>query len=1016
MNFSAHSLRSLRSRLASVMSAAWLMATPTAQAEDIDIFTASASQGAQNVLLLLDNSANWSASISVPDCTYIDSSGGPKSTNPNKETGTKMSIEKCALYNVLYSLPVPTDGASPYYNIGVMLFNEGSNNSGYPRSRFLPLTAANKTALLDMVRNLGINADKTNNASTAESLYEAFQMFSGGAVWKGNLTAKYDSAAMSGSNYVGAASSCNSHIIYIANGKPQDHNATALARLTAVGGDTTAISYASSYISVPDQGNWSDEWARFLFTRADTNGTLDGAQSVRVHAVAVTGASSDGNYPNFIREIARQGGGEYYAASNVDALTQALQSIFSGMLAVNSVFVSAALPISTNAQGTYDNQIFVGLFRPDAKALPRWNGNLKQYKFGYDRSSDTLTLLDSVDAAATSATTGFIRPEAISIWTSASTFWTNSPSKADRSAASASDSPDGAEVERGGVAQHLRTTFATSQTGRNVVTCVDCAAGTTLGSSGATLFASSNSAITQAALGVSSAGDRSDLIDWVRGRDNVASTDKGAEVAGPGGSVNVRASIHGDVLHSRPVVVNYGGTTGSVVFYGGNDGMLHAVYGRVDGNGGEELWAFVPQEHFGKFKRLRSNTPEIRLPGTPEASDALPRDYTVDGPISVYRNSATGKVWLFVGMRRGGRVLYALDVSDPLSPKFMWRVRSTDSDFERLGQTWSMAKVALVKSRGKENPVLVMGGGYDPAEDSIPAGDTTMGHRIYVIDAQTGTRLRRFETERSVPADVALMDSDGDGYADRAYVADIGATLYRIDFEGDVDPLPPEDWAITKLAEFSDDAKTRKVFFAPDLIATRDYTAIMFGTGDREKPLLTTSDDAFFVVKDRKVSKGAPASVSVLTQSNLTLQATCAESDAATCDALNNAAAKTDPEGCYLAFTGGERVVNGAASIAGYTYFSTNRPTPPAVGTCAGSLGEARTYAFPLFCSPAKYIPVTGGGLPPTAVTGYVNIGDQGRVPFVLGVGNNRLDPKPPQLPTPQVKRRTYWFIENQGR
>ncbi len=1012
----------LKFQLMCMATAMLLLAAPHVRAEDIDIFSASSSeQGAQNVLLMLDNSANWSAAIGVPACTYADGSGGPKSTNPNSETGAKMSIEKCALYNALYRLPVPTGEASPYFNIGVMLFNEGNTNSGYPRSRFLPLTAANKAALLDVIRSLGINADKTNNASTAESFYEAFQMFTAGAVWKGKETpAKYDHSAISGTKYVGTPNAaCNNHIVYIANGKPQDNNATALERLTSVGGDYTAISYPSSYISVPDQANWSDEWARFLYSRADTSTSLEGKQSIRVHAVAVTGASSDGNYPNFIQEIARQGGGEYYAASDVDTLTTALLSIFNGMLAVNSVFASAALPISTNAQGTYDNQVFVGLFRPDAKARPRWNGNLKQYKFGYDAVSDKLTLVDSSSPAktATSATTGFLQSEAVSFWTTSSTFWTNSPTKTDGVTSSASDSPDGAEVERGGVAQHLRANYATSQAGRKVLTCVSCSAGTVMGSSASTLFNTANTAVTQGALGAASSTERTDLIDWVRGKDNVASTNKGAEVAGPGSPATVRPSIHGDVLHSRPVVVNYGGTTGTVVFYGSNDGMLHAVYGRQDGNGGDDLWSFLPEEHFGKLRRLRNNSPEIVLPGMPAESGAQLRDYMVDGPIAVYRNSTTGKVWLFIGMRRGGSLVYALDVSDPLVPKFMWRKNFGDSDFEKLGQTWSMPKVALVKSLGKEKPVLVMGGGYDTVEDSLTPGSTSKGNFIYVLDAQSGALLRKFETKRSVPADVSLMDSDGDGIADRAYVADIGANLYRIDFEGNVDPLEPDKWGFTLLAELGDEANTRKVFFGPSLVQISTFTAVLFGTGDREKPLLMTSDDAFFLVKDRKTSKGAPDSVEVLHQSDLSKQTACSKLDAASCEANKNADAITDEQGCYLAFSGGERVVNGAVSVAGFTYFGTNKPTPPSANSCSGSLGEARSYAFPLFCAPAKYGIVTGGGLLPTPVTGYVEVGDV-KVPFLIGGGDdaNRISPSVPRLPTPQVKRRTYWFIDNQGR
>ena len=103
--------------------------------------------------------------------------------------------------------------------------------------------------------------------------------------------------------------------------------------------------------------------------------------------------------------------------------------------------------------------------------------------------------------------------------------------------------------------------------------------------------------------------------------------------------------MHGDVLHSRPAVVDYGGSIGTVVFYGANDGMLHAVDGnRTGATPGQELWAFVPSEVFGRFKRLRDNLPEIKFPVTPPAATTLPRDYFVDGSVTVYQklDSAQG--------------------------------------------------------------------------------------------------------------------------------------------------------------------------------------------------------------------------------------------------------------------------------------------------------------------------------------------------------------------------------------
>ena len=79
----------------------------------------------------------------------------------------------------------------------------------------------------------------------------------------------------------------------------------------------------------------------------------------------------------------------------------------------------------------------------------------------------------------------------------------------------------------------------------------------------------------------------------------------------------MRASVHGDVLHSRPGVVNYnrtGDDNDIVVFYGGNDGMLHAVKGGRGAGGGTELWAFVAPEFFPKLKRLHDNVPRSRPP------------------------------------------------------------------------------------------------------------------------------------------------------------------------------------------------------------------------------------------------------------------------------------------------------------------------------------------------------------------------------------------------------------------
>ena len=274
---------------------------------------------------------------------------------------------------------------------------------------------------------------------------------------------------MANGRYVGApGNGCGrNHIIFVANGKPGEvTNNEARDLLAGAGGDVTPLVYPSSLISNSDQGNWADEYARFLRGK-DVVGTKEGVQSITTHAIAVTGASSDGLYPNFIRAIATQGGGQYYSASNVTDLAKFLTNIFNSIMAVNTAFASASLPISVSAQGTYKNQVFVGVFRPDGNARPRWDGNLKQYKMNYDRATDTLQLVDSLGQAALSSSTGFFAPHGRQLLDhglphSGRTIPSGTPP-------SASDVPDGEVVEKGAIAQKLRTKYATDQSQRRVV-------------------------------------------------------------------------------------------------------------------------------------------------------------------------------------------------------------------------------------------------------------------------------------------------------------------------------------------------------------------------------------------------------------------------------------------------------------------------------------------------------------------------------------------------------------------
>ena len=989
---------------------------------DIDIYSGVSGGVAPNVLLVLDTSANWNASIKE-DCFYKDN-GVVTTVKPSKGQ-TKGGIEQCALYNVIDALPIGLND-TPNFNIGIMVFNETNVDTGARVIKaFTPLNTAGKMALKALVKNLDANQSPAPT-SYALAMHEAYLYFTEAVPYSGQRIGMlpYDPAAFSGTKYaLPAGSSCSqSYVIVIANGAPQSDkvsNDTVKPLLAGLGGSTTPITYPSGIIDSKDSDNWTDEYARFLLGQQDATRAL--SARITTYAIAVTGAKSDkASYPAIFNGIAKAGGGDFYEASDVGKLTLALGDIFNHMQAVNSVFSSASLPVSVNARGTYLNQIFMGMFRPDADSKPRWRGNLKQYKFNYDPATDRLFLSDASTPtkSAISGTTGFISPTATSFWSSPSTFWKN---QLLGTPATQSDAPDGEVVEKGGVAQRIRSTYSTSQNARSIFTCIACTANTALAS---LQFNVNNGAILSTDLGLpvsASPTDRSNLINWVRGTDNAG------DESGPTDGVTIRPSVHGDVLHSRPVAVNYGGTTGVVVFYGSNDGALRAINGNADiaadTNAGKELWSFIPQEHFSKLNRLRVNSPEVRLSTTSASSPATPRDYFVDGPIGLYQkvlsDGTNDKVYLYVAMRRGGRILYALDVTDPVNPKFLWK--KTQADIPELGQTWSEPKVAKIRGGKKTtaaintNPVIIMGAGYDSAaEDSATPGTTTMGNAVLVLDAFDGSVLKSFPTTRSVASDITLVDTDFDGYVDRAYAVDLGGNLYRIDLEkttASTTTFATTDWGIYKLASLAGSG-TRKFFYPPDVVVTPNFSALLLGSGDREKPLTTFSTDAFFTLYDTKTSKGTPTSAFIpITSTNLGTVGTTEDQIA----------------GCKIPMgTNGEKIVNMPTSIAGITYFSTNRPSVSTNSCTASNLGVAKIYSAPLFCQAATSQELRGGGLPPSPVTGTVIVSYTSpldsrvtltkRVPFIIGAPNTKGSGIEGSKVNPiisPVRKRRYWYLEN---
>jgi len=1041
-------------------------------ADDTEIFSVSPSAGAlaPNVLIVLDNSTNWSASFG---------------------SGTKFSAEIATLGSSVGSL-------NTNLNVGLMMFGEtGSGNASpvtaYVRFAVRNMTSPNKGALQNLINNLNINNDKSSNAPYGFAMFEAFKYFGGGgsaltpqdaqhfgaAAFGGFGQGKRDYAGNSVANTAGAlpgnafpssfssayvspvTDACQkTYVVFISNGLPQSGadggSPGANTLLSNVGGSNaiTTIPLPSS----PAQGNLADEYARFLY-QTDVS-ALPGKQNVITYAVnvydpaRVTGNDSANTV--LLQSMANQGHGRYFAATSPQALTDALQTILNEVQSVNTVFASVTLPVSVNVRGTNLNQVYLGVFRTDADSLPRWMGNLKQYQLAVNSGTGSVFLADVNGSAAESAVTGFIVDNAVSFWTSPSSFWSFLPSG---NPPSTSDSPDGPVVEKGGVAERIRNLYpspdsAPAQT-RKIFTCPDGCLGTpnvllaTYPFNSATIDPSAAANIT--AFGASGPAEVASIINWVRGQDNAADENLNGSFS------DVRASIHGDVLHSRPAVANYnryGDDNDVMIYYGSNDGLFRAAKGGQSAGDGFEKWAFAPKEFYGRFKRLRDNLPAITV--------ASPKLYFADGPVGIYQQDVNNdgrlvaadgdKVYVFMAMRRGGRLLYALDVSDPDNPKFLWKRDHNSPGYGELGQSWSEPKAR--KIRASANPVLIFGAGYDPAVedlDPVPAGVTNaMGRGIFVVDAVTGDVLWQAGPSApvtlspgqvfkpvtgmtyAIPSDVAVLDRDSDGYADRLYVGDTGGNVWRVDLN---DPSPA-NWTVNKLAsvgfaQLGTVGGRRKFFYAPDVVFGRDingaFDAVLVGSGDREHPFNGYGDSAhplvnmvinrFYMFKDR--STGLAFSGSTLIETGLFDNTNNLLQEGSAGQIVDATGALAAAAGWFITLGTGEKVVSGVVTLGSATFFNTNQPSPPAPGVCGGNLGIARQYAVNFqsggaiipynaaagLTAASRFITHPGGGYPPSPVAVIVKIG--GKIYQLVISGTSVL--RPPATPL-QARIRTFWY------
>lgn len=1035
-------MRKLSARVLAVLA---ILIAPAAHAEDIDLFVANPlaqTAPAPNVMIMMDNSSNWSrAAQQWPG-------------------GDQGYTELQALKNILSS---PLNA-----NIGLALYNKvGNENGGYIRfglrnmSDASATTTANRAAFINILSliqgNINAPVEKVNdNNGEAAALYEVYKYYQSMQPFRGQLSASdtpnadadrnngssagrtaYGQGLTSGfalapnGRYQGPdiSSTCGrNYAIFIVN------NAEGTIPQGQQTFESTSAGAPLPLIPGVTDTSWTDEWARFLYN----NG-------ISVYILDAYNAQQNVSHSSVLQRAARVAGGEYFAVRNQADIELAIKKILAEIRATNTTFAAASLPISATNRSQNLNQVFIGMFRPDANAEPRWMGNLKQYQLG--RTASGVDLVDRLGVNAVNAQTGFVTECAASLWTTDSgSYWedvyANSlarsacvdfPTVAGIRGSKFSDLPDGPAVEKGGVAEILRKgnnppatdTSPTWLSNRTILT---------YSATASTKLVTLTTAIT---------GWSTTFHNWVLGTDD-PSTPASAEFTNTSSSPRTRPSIHGDVIHSRPLPVNYGTATfGVTVYYGSNDGMLRAV----DAATGRERWAYVAPEHFSKYQRLHDNRPLVSYPNVSPLLNPAPKDYFFDGSFGIYQNADNSKVWIFTSMRRGGRMLYAFDVTNPAAPSIKWRVGCpnltddtgcTSPDLTGLGQTWSVPNVAFLKGFSATTPVVVVGGGYSSCEDpdvATPACTARKGNAVYVLNAETGAVLKTFAPTGagSFAADIALSDSNGDGSVDYGYAADTTGNIYRIDFsDSALAPQGSAQWGIRKVGYTSGGG--RKFLYPPSLLRVGTKMYVTLGSGNRERPLITNYPyttpvtDRFYVLLD-----------DLSIPSNSTAPAIAMDTDAGMKNYTTVSSTSCDESGVSpssglkgwfmdLPFRG-EQVVTSSLIAAGMVAFNTSRPGTSSANSCTAPLGEARGYWVNLVngsgaigvgnqtCGGDRSSVFVGGGLTPSPTIATVVI--DGKVTTVaIGAANRdggTSIPIDPQEIKPAInsRRRTIYWKSN---
>jgi len=213
----------------------------------------------------------------------------------------------------------------------------------------------------------------------------------------------------------------------------------------------------------------------------------------------------------------------------------------------------------------------------------------------------------------------------------------------------------------------------------------------------------------------------------------------------------------------------------AMLYAGGNDGMLHAFKVGTsvsDSEGGTEKWAVIPTAVVPNLYRLGdagySESHTYYVDSTPTSADVYDRHKVLpDVCAGATDPNIARDCWKTIivgGLGAGGRGYYAMDVTNPTSPKALWEFKWSDTCYDSTDSTTFSADchigltfgAPLVTKLVDGSWVVLASSGLNNVNSPAKAGDGK-GY-LYVLDAITGKIQKKISTGvGSAASDVAPL-------------------------------------------------------------------------------------------------------------------------------------------------------------------------------------------------------------------------------------------------------------------